>query len=53
VDVLPFRPIDAEILAEWIHQHAARSGVSFSLGACDLIVRLAGPRTGTSCSSSA
>jgi hypothetical protein len=45
VDVLPFRPIDPEILAEWIHQHAARSGVSFSLDACDLIVRLAGPRT--------
>jgi hypothetical protein len=33
------------VLAEWIHQHAGRTGVSFSLPACDLIVELAGPRT--------
>jgi hypothetical protein len=45
VDVLPFLPINPEILAEWIHQHAARTGVAFSLAACDLIVALAGPRT--------
>jgi hypothetical protein len=45
VDVLPFLPIDPEILAEWIHQHAAHTGVAFSLAACDLIVALAGPRT--------
>jgi hypothetical protein len=45
VDVIPFLPIDPEILAEWIHQHAVRTGVAFSLAACDLIVALAGPRT--------
>lgn len=45
VDVLPFQPIDPEVLAEWIHDHARRGGVSLSLGACDRIVGLAGPRT--------
>jgi hypothetical protein len=45
VDVLPFPPIDPGILSEWIHQQAARTGVSFSLAACDTIVALAGPRT--------
>lgn len=45
VDVLAFQPIDPEVLAEWIGDHAGRSGVSFPLVACDLIVHLAGPRT--------
>lgn len=45
VDSLSFGPIDPRILAEWIHQHAARTGITFSLAACDLIVSLAGPRT--------
>jgi hypothetical protein len=45
VDSLLFEPIDPQVLAEWIHQHAGRTGVSFSLDACDLIVALAGPRT--------
>lgn len=45
VDALPFEPIDPEVLAEWIHDHAGRTGVSFSLPACDLVVELAGPRT--------
>lgn len=45
VDALSFQPIDPQILAEWIHGHAARTGVSFSLPACDLIAELAGPRT--------
>lgn len=45
VDILPFTAIDPEIMAEWIHQHAARTGITFSLAACDAIVQLAGPRT--------
>ena len=45
VDTLPFQRIDPQVLAEWIHGHSARTGVSFSLPACDLIVDLAGPRT--------
>jgi hypothetical protein len=45
VDVLPFEPIDPEVLAEWIHQHAGRTRVKFSLAACDRIVALARPRT--------
>jgi hypothetical protein len=45
VDVLPFQPIDPEVLAEWIHDHAGRAGVSLPLPACDRIVELAGPRT--------
>jgi uncharacterized protein len=45
VDSMAFEPIDPQILAEWIHQHAARTGVSFSLAACDRTVELAGPRT--------
>lgn len=45
VDALAFQPIDPQVLAEWIHDHAARTGVSFSLSACDVIVELAGPRT--------
>jgi hypothetical protein len=45
VDVLPFQPIDPEVLAEWIHDHARRAGVLLPLPACDRIVGLAGPRT--------
>ncbi len=45
VDSMAFEAIDPPVLAEWIHQHAGRTGVSFSLGACDLIVEVAGPRT--------
>ena len=45
VDVLPFEPIHPQVLAEWIHDHARRGGVSLSLAACDRIVELAGPRT--------
>jgi hypothetical protein len=45
VDSLPFDPIDPQVLAEWIHQHAGRTKVAFSLSACDLVVSLAGPRT--------
>jgi hypothetical protein len=45
VDALPFQPIDPQVLAEWIHIHASRTGISFSLSACDLITELAGPRT--------
>lgn len=44
-DVLPFLPIEPQLMAEWIQQHASRSGVVFSLEACDAIVALAGPRT--------
>lgn len=45
VDALFFQSIDPQILAEWIQGHAARTGVSFSLAACDRVVELAGPRT--------
>lgn len=44
-DVLPFLPIEPQTMAEWIHQHASRSGIVFSLDACDAVVALAGPRT--------
>jgi hypothetical protein len=45
VDALLFQAIEPQILAEWIHVHSSRTGVSFSLPACDLSVELAGPRT--------
>jgi hypothetical protein len=45
VDALPFQPIDPQVMSEWMHGHASRTGVSFSLSACDLIAELAGPRT--------
>lgn len=45
LDPLGFEPIDPQVMAEWIQQHAGRTGVSFSLAACDLAVSLAGPRT--------
>lgn len=44
-EVLPFGAIAADELAEWIHQQAARTGLSMSLAAADRVVEIGGPRT--------
>lgn len=45
VDILEFGPINDEVLAEWIVERAAATGVRIPLQAADLIVQLARPRT--------
>jgi hypothetical protein len=44
-DPMAFGPMDEEVLAEWVHQEAGRTGVRFDLATADRIVQLARPRT--------
>ena len=45
VDVLPFGPIDPELLGRWIYTRAAAAGTRFTRPAAEAIVALASPRT--------
>jgi len=45
VEPLEFGPIDPDILAEWIVQQGARTGVRIPFPVADDIVSMAGPRT--------